>query len=67
MKYVIAEIDIAVNKDEVHSLETALRRIYKYINKNIDDTLPEDQFKKWCDSSDDKPLVWNKNRFYWSV
>lgn len=65
MKYYICQLDQQVNKGKNASLDTALRNVLKYIQKQIDDTFPEREFMDWVDSDSTKAFKWNRNRFYW--
>lgn len=65
-KIIISELDRRINRSTVLCFDTAMRRIQKYIVKNIDETFPSKEFSDWCNSDTDKPFVWNKNRYHWS-
>jgi hypothetical protein len=43
-----------------------MHKVYKHIMSKIDSTLPEDTFTQWYEDGADKPLSWNKSKFYWS-
>lgn len=65
-KYVIADIDNAVNEGRNIQLEVAMRRIIKYITETIDAKFCAEDFKEWYNSDSEKPFVCNNNRYHWS-
>lgn len=65
-KYVVAEIDKKVCKGECASLDTAMRRVVKYIKQNIDPSFSADAFNAWLRDGSEKPFKWGKNTYHWS-
>lgn len=64
-KYFICDIDTEINEGRSIDTAVALRRVQAHIIKHIDPEFSIKEFVDWYDSDVDKPLVINKNRYYW--